>query len=157
MFGEKNMTVICFDISLSNTGIAVFDDNGQCKELTSIGTLKDITYPLKLKHIERVMKSIKRKYKPSVIVIEESFTRFNKSTQAIYRVRGITELIFYDIEQNYYHATTVRKKVLGKGNAKKEELRNFILENYKDVKFDDLDQSDAFGLGLCYFKMKGVI
>ena len=135
--------IIAFDLSLSNTGIAVFDDSGQCKELISIDTHKEKTHPLKLKLIEKIMRSIKRKYKPSRIVIEESFTRFNKSTQAIYKCRGVT--------------TTIRKEVLGYGNAKKEDVQRFILDNYKDIHFKDMDQSDAFAAGLCYFKKKGVI
>lgn len=149
--------ILAFDLSLSNTGIAVFDDNGQCKELISIDTHKEKTHPLKLKRIERVMLSLKKKYKPKVIVIEESFTRFNKSTQAIYKCRGVTDLIFYDIPQVCYHATSIRKEILGRGNAKKEELQRFILDNYTDISFDDMDQSDAFGVGLCYFKKEGGI
>lgn len=149
--------IICFDLSLLNTGIAIFDDSGNCVELLSIGTKKEETYSLKLRKIEKVMRSLKRKYKPKEIIIEESFTRFNKSTQAIYRVRGITELIFWDTSQTCYHATAVRKEVLGQGNLKKKHLRNYIIQNYPDVKFDDYDQSDAFGLGLCYFKKNGVL
>ena len=144
--------IIALDLSMSNTGVAIFDDKGQCKELFSIDTHKDKTHPLKLRNIEKAMRKIKKKYKPELILIEEAFTRFNKSTQALYKVRGIAELIFYNIEQICYASTTVRKTVCGKGNIKKEELRNFILENYKNIEFGDLDQSDAFGLALCYFK-----
>ncbi len=148
--------IVALDLSLSNTGIAIFNDNGQCVKLISIDTHKDKSYPLKLKHIEKVMLEIKRTYKPKIVLIEESFTRFNKSTQAIYRVHGVAELIFYKSEQIRYPTTLVRKEILGHGNAKKEELRDFIIEHYCDVKFDDLDQSDAFGLGLCYFKKEGI-
>ena len=66
-------------------------------------------------------------------------------------------MIFYDVEQTCYHATTIRKEVLGYGNAKKEDVQRFILDNYKDIHFKDMDQSDAFAAGLCYFKKKGVI
>ena len=149
--------ILAFDFSLSNSGVAVFNDKGQCNKLISIDTHKDAGHPKKLKTIEKAMKKLKRKYKPSMILIEQSFTRFNLSTQALYKVRGITDLIFYDVPQTCYQSTTVRKEVLGKGNAKKEELRDFILNNYKNIEFKDLDQSDAFGLGLCYFKKKGVI
>ncbi len=151
------MTIIAFDLSLSNSGIAIFNDTGDYIESLSVDTKKESTYSLKLRKIEKVFRQLKKKYKPSLILIEESFTRFNKSTQAIFRVRGITELIFYDIEQICFHATSVRKEVLGHGNLKKEDLQKYILENYKNISFDDMDQSDAFGLGLCYFKKKGLI
>lgn len=151
------MSIIAFDLSLSNSGIAVFDDTGKCIHLQSVDTKKEETHPLKLRKIESAFKQLKKKFKPSLVVIEESFTRFNKSTHAIYKVKGLCELIFWDIEQITYHATTVRKEVLGHGNAKKDELQKYILEKYNNISFDDYDQSDAFALGLCYFKKKGVL
>lgn len=149
--------ILCFDLSLSNTGIAIFDDSGTCVELLSIGTDKEKTHPLKLRKIEQAMRKLKKKYNPKEIIIEESFTRFNKSTQAIFKVRGVTELIFWDTPQTFYHATSVRKEILGHGNLKKEHLRSYILEKYPNVSFEDYDQSDAFGLGLCHLKKNGVI
>lgn len=150
------MTIFAFDISLSNTGVVVFDDIGNPIDKLSIDTHKERTHSLKLKRIEKTIKLLRNKYKPSLIVLEESFTRFNKSTQAIYKVRGVVELVFFDVEQVFYHATTIRKQLLGKGNAKKEEVQRYILEKYNGIKFDDMDQSDAFAVGLCYFKGKEI-
>lgn len=151
------MTVICFDISLSNTGITVFDDVGKVLEITNVDTNKEKTHPLKLKRIEKEVKKLKSKYKPTVIIMEQSFTRFNKSTQAIYKVRGVIELVFWDVEQVAYHATTIRKELLNKGNAKKDEIQKYILDNYPNLEFKDFDQSDSFAVGLCYFKKKGIL
>ena len=151
------MTIITFDLSLSNSGIAIFNDAGECIKLLSIDTNKGDTYPKRLKHIEKEFLKLRRAYKPDRIVFEESFTRFNKSTQAIYRVRGLAELVFYRAKQYCYHATTIRKEVLGKGNAKKEDVYNYACVTYPQLKFEDYDQSDAFAIGLCYFKRKGVL
>jgi Holliday junction resolvasome RuvABC endonuclease subunit len=151
------MTVIAFDLSLSNTGVSVFNDDGQCIELISIDTSRETGHPLKLKKIGKEALRIKKKYKPKVIVVEKGFTRFNLSTQALFKVHGLINYIFSNVEQVYYHSTSVRKIVLGKGNLKKEDLQRYIIENYKDISFKDLDQSDAFGLGLAYFKDKGII
>jgi Holliday junction resolvasome RuvABC endonuclease subunit len=52
---------------------------------------------------------------------------------------------------------SIRKAVLGNGNAKKDVVQDYILSEYKDLKFADFDQSDAFLLGLAYFKEKGVL
>lgn len=149
--------VIALDLSLSNTGIAIFDDTGNCIKLLSIDTKKEKDHPKKLYLLSKVLKALKKEYKPKTVVIEQGFTRFNLSTQAIFKVMGVANLIFHDIEQILYHSTTVRKEVLGKGNAKKEDLQKFILNTYKNITFEDLDQSDAFGLGVCYFKKKGVL
>ena len=146
--------ILCLDLSLSNTGIVVFDEYGNWVKLQSIDTHKDEGHPLKLKHIADDLIKIKKKYKPSLVVIEQGFTRFNRSTQALYKVHGLVNYLFSDVEQLYYASTSVRKKVLGKGNVNKKELQDFINQEYPEVPFDDLDQSDAFALGLCYFKEK---
>lgn len=151
------MTIVCLDLSLSNSGIAIFNDAGKCIELLSIDTKRDEGHPKKLKHIEKTMLQIKKKYKPDIVAIEQGFTRFNASTQAVYKVRGVVELVFYNIKQVFYPPATIRKEVLGKGNAKKEELQKFILDNYKDIEFKNLDESDAFGIGLCHFKKIGAL
>jgi Holliday junction resolvasome RuvABC endonuclease subunit len=148
---------ICFDLSLSNTGVAIFSEDGQCIKLLSIATNSKDETSIRLKYIADVMESLKKKYKPEAIVIEKSFVKFNISTQQIFRVVGVCNLIFWDIPQKYIPATSVRKIVVGKGNCKKEILRQFILDNYKNVKFDDLDQSDAFGLGIAHMKEIGVL
>ena len=149
--------IVSLDLSLSNTGVAIFDYEGNCKKLLSIDTNKGDNHSLRLKRIEKALKKIKKEYKPNLVLIEETHPQFANSARIIAMVRGVAILVFYNVEQITYQPTMIRKEVLGKGNAKKEELQNFILENYKDIKFDDLDQSDAFGLGLCYFKKKGII
>lgn len=146
--------IICFDLSLSNTGVAIFNDAGRCVLLTSIGTEKDDSHPKRLKDIGKAMLKLKKQYKPSLVILEESFTRFNNSTHAIYKVRGVAEYIFSDVNIICYHSTSVRKQVLGKGNSTKEELREYILSSNPNIKFEDLDQSDAFGLYLCHMKKK---
>lgn len=150
------MTVVCFDISLSNTGVAIFDEQGNLLKSLSIGTDKEKGHPLKLKKIEKEAKKIKKIYKPAILVGEDGFSRFNKSTQAIYKARGIIELVFWDIKQTFYSPKYVRKVVMGNGNAKKEQVQEFIQKNYNE-NFKILDESDAFAVGLCYFKEKGVI
>ena len=86
--------------------------------------------------------------------VEESFTKFNKSTQAIYRVRAIAELTFYKLNFICYHSTSIRKELLGHGNAKKDEVQNFLKEKFPKIIFKDFDQSDAFAVGLCYLKRR---
>ena len=61
--------ILCFDLSLSNTGIAVFDDSGVCVELLSIGTEKEKTHPLKLRKIEQTMLSLKKKYNHNLQIL----------------------------------------------------------------------------------------
>ncbi len=149
--------ILAFDLSLSNTGIAVFDDKGKCKKLISIKTNEKQSHSLRLRQIEKVMRSLKKEYKPNLIIIEEGFSRYNKSTQAIYKCRGVTDLIFWNVPQIAVNVKTIRKVLIGNGNANKEEVQNYILNKYKKIKFLDTDQSDAFAVGLYYFTEKGVL
>jgi Holliday junction resolvasome RuvABC endonuclease subunit len=39
----------------------------------------------------------------------------------------------------------------GKGNLKKEQLRDIIYKKYDTIQFHNLDESDAFAIGMTYF------
>ena len=149
--------VIALDLSLSSTGVAIFREDGTCVKTETIETSTHDETPIRLKRIASKIKSIKKKYQASTIIIEQGFSRFNISTQQLFRVHGLINYLFCDTEQKYYHSTSVRKVVLGKGNAKKEEVRNFILEKYNQISFNSMDESDAFAAGLCFFIEKGIL
>jgi Holliday junction resolvasome RuvABC endonuclease subunit len=146
-----------FDISMSQTGISIFNDDGRIEFITSIDTSKGKTHAGKLKIIADGIYELRKKYGVKEIVMEQGFTRFNASTQAIFKCVGIVNLLFYDKPQTYYPATTVKKCVGGIGNIKKDELRDIIIEKYPEIKFDNLDQSDSFAVGLCYFIKNGIM
>ena len=117
----------------------------------TIDTHKEKETKLKLKLIGDDFKKLMKVYPPSVVVIEQGFTRFNASTQAIFRVHGLVNYLFCDYEQIYYPSTTVKKVVGGKGNMSKEELQKSIIEENSRVDFDNYDESDAYAVGLTYF------
>lgn len=149
--------VIAIDISLSSSGVAIFSQDGKIKKLLTVETDSKSDTQIRLKKIADEMNKIKKEYSPSVVVLEQGFSRFNISTQQLFRCHGLINYLFWDVEQVYYHSTTVRKVVYGKGNIKKEILRDYILEKYKDIEFRNLDESDAVGVGLCFFKDKGIL
>lgn len=149
--------LLSLDLSLSNTGYSVFDDDGRFVETGHVQTDEKQTTPLRLKCIAQKLKQIKRKYKLKTVVIERGFYRHIKSTQQIFRVHGLVNYIFCDIEQIEIHATSVRKLVAGHGNITKKELQEFMLINYPDLKFEDFDEMDSLALGIAYFNAKGVV
>ncbi len=150
------MSVISFDLSMSNVGYSIFSDDGLFFMTGSIETNGKDSTPKRLKHIAKEMKKLKKE-NPKTIVIERGFYRFAGSTQQIFRVHGITNLIFADIEQIEIHATSVRKTVFGHGNMKKEQVEEYVKQSYPDFKYNNLDEMDSFVLGLAYFKQKGII
>lgn len=40
---------------------------------------------------------------------------------------------------------------------KKEQVEEYVKQNYPDFKYNNLDEMDSFVLGLAYFKQKGII
>lgn len=150
------MSVIAFDLSMSNIGYSIFDDDGQFIKTGSIETNGKESTPLRLKHIAKEMKKLKKE-NLKVVVIERGFYRFAGSTQQIFRVHGVTNLIFADVEQIEIHATSVRKSVSGHGNMKKEQMEEYVKENYPNFIYKNLDEMDSFVLGIAYFKQKGIL
>ncbi len=149
--------IIAFDLSLTRTGYSIFSDDGKFIKTGSIETNGKESTPLRLKYLAKEMKKLKKTYKPESIVIEKGFYKFAGATEQIFRVHGITNLIFCDCEQVEIHATSVRKLVAGHGNMKKEQMRVFIEYNYPEITFKNLDEMDSFALGVAYFKQKGVL
>jgi Holliday junction resolvasome RuvABC endonuclease subunit len=148
--------ILCLDLSLSNSGVSLFDNSGNIELCFSIPTNAKDTHGERLNIIADKLLEIKQKYKIDILVIENGFIMHNKSSQAIFKVRGVVEYLFYNCELILYPPTTVKKAITGKGSAKKEELQQ-KLENCFNIKFKDLDQSDSFALGITYFLEKGII
>jgi Holliday junction resolvasome RuvABC endonuclease subunit len=144
------LSIWALDLSMENTGVVIFDSNTyEPIHITSIATNKKHTHGKRLYHIASEIIKLKDRYNPSVIAIERGFSRFNTSTQVIYRVHGLVNYLFHDIEQTYYPPKTVKEAII-KGDASKKVVRQIIESHYPGVAFEDEDQSDAFGVGLTY-------
>jgi Holliday junction resolvasome RuvABC endonuclease subunit len=142
-----------FDLSMECTGLTVFD-LGDYKPVlvTSISTShfkKSATHGQKLKYIEEEVIKIGKKYQPKIVCIERGFSRFNTSTQVIYRVHGIINKLFHNYEQIYYPPKTV-KEAICRGDATKKYVQDTIHSVYPDIEFANEDESDSFAVGLTY-------
>lgn len=148
--------ILALDLSMSNTGYAIFSNDGCLEMIGSIETPKnEKDYGRKLKCIAKEFLKLKKKYKPNKVVIERGFSRFNRSTEVIYRVFGLAEYIFSSEEKIYIPSLSVRKIVLGQGNAKKEEVAQEIKWRYQSFDFNNYDETDATATGLAYFMREG--
>ena len=140
------------DLSLSNTGIAIFDEQGNPVKVFSVKTTSKDNYGVRLKIIAKILQRYKKLYPPKEMIIENAFTRFNKATQVLYRVRGLVEYLFWDIPQTCLAPTTMKKILTGSGKAEKSDVENSIRKLYPDIEIENDDQSDALGLVTTYFK-----
>lgn len=153
----KNTYIYALDLSLNSTGVCIFTNDGQFVEAMTIETNGEKETKLKLKIIGDELVKMMKAYTPEVIVIEQGFTLYNPSTQAIFRVHGLVNYLFSEYEQIYYPASTVKKVVGGKGNMTKEEIYYIIKERFPKIRLYNYDESDAFSVGLTYFVKKGII
>ena len=148
--------VYSLDLSLNSTGVCIFTNDGQFIKSMTIDTNSEKETKLKLKKIGNEFIRLIKEYTPEIVLIEQGFTLFNTSTQAIFRVHGLVNYLFSQYEQIYYPATTIKKIIGGKGHMKKEEIQEVIYKKYPNVKFKNLDESDAFSIGEAYFIKKGI-
>ena len=155
------MKILGIDPSLSYTGFAVIEDNG---ELVEFGKL--ITGPT-MKEEDRICKTTNRlkkiieNYKIEKVVMEtQHFRKSPKVTMQLSRLRGaITYMCrMLDCELFYFAPTEARKLFFGNGAAKKLDIANFIRENIVDLgEFDDTsrksknsDMYDAIAIGIAF-------
>ena len=151
------MYIWALDISLSSTGITIFNQDGTHIFIDSIGTDSKQDTSVRLHNIGQRILQLKQNYPPAKLIIERGFSRFNTSTEQVYRAVGVVEYCLWDIDKIYYPATTVKKEITGKGNAKKFEVEAVICAKYPDLRFKNLDESDSFAIGLTYFYKEGIL
>lgn len=98
------------------------------------------------------------------VVREKGFSKFAMTTQTLFRVVGVSDLMIYallrrgDIEE--ITPTSVKKLVTGDGKASKEDVedgvRKYLVDEQKDFKFATDDESDAVAVGISYIIKNGL-
>jgi crossover junction endodeoxyribonuclease RuvC len=98
-------------------------------------------------------------YKPDEFVIETAF--YGKNVQSVLKIgyaRGVSLLaaIHNKVPTNEYSPREVKKSVVGKGAASKQQVSYMVMTilNSKKIKFKP-DESDALAIALCHaFRLK---
>ena len=160
MIKRKMMAI---DPSLTSTGVAIFSTAvaDGVPELLSVHSIEtkyaeDSSRAWKLYFIAQQLEELKEKYHPEIIVYESGFSRFIKATQALYQVQGIMLVVFRDIPMISYAPSSVKKSVAGKGNVKKEVVRDIIARRYPLIEFRNMDETDAIAVGLHHLEVDSV-
>jgi Holliday junction resolvasome RuvABC endonuclease subunit len=148
---EVKKYIYAFDLSMSNTGIAIFSNDGNLVHVESVATKTEKNHSGKLRLIANKVLGLKEKYPVEKIIIEGCFSRFNASTHAIYEVHGVIYYLFSEVDQILYQPMTVKKVVGGRGNMTKEEIRDVVLAKYPGWIYKNFDETDAVSVGDCYF------
>lgn len=153
----KNEYILALDLSLSNSGVTVFNSDGLPECITSISTDSRSERGKRLKFIGDELQKIIDKYPIKEVAIEKGFSRYNKSTAALYQVQGVALYVLNDYPAFFYPSSSIKKLIAGKGNASKQSVQEAVLKRYPDIEFDDLDQSDSVAVGIFYLIEKGIL
>lgn len=145
-----------FDLSMSNSGIAIFTEGGMPICIFSISTSPKSEHKDRLKAIGDKLLSMKEIYPPKIALFEKGFSRFNVSTQTIFMVQGLVQYLFSECEQRFYPPSTVKKLVTGDGRADKQLVKVMVESRFGNIHIENYDQSDSLAVGVCYFLEEGV-
>lgn len=99
------------------------------------------------------------------IVREKGFSRYANTTQLLFRVVGISDLVALEngdcIAVEEIPPTTIKSIIAGYSRASKEEVeegvRELLPEHQKEMEFYSDDESDAVAVGLTYCIRKGLL
>lgn len=100
-----------------------------------------------------------------VIVREKGFSRYANTTQLLFRVVGISDLVALEngdcIAVEEIPPTTIKSIIAGYSRASKEGVeegvRKLLQEHQKEMEFYSDDESDAVAVALTYCIKKGLL
>ena len=151
------MKIIGIDPGLSCTGFGIIEVLENNKNIIDYGVVKtDSKDPLceRLKVLYEDLEYIIKKYKPTVMSIEQIFYGKNvKSALLLGHARGVPMLLsaIYNLPLYEFSPRRIKQSLTGNGNSTKEQVQ-FMVK--KILSMDELpqpiDASDALAIAVCY-------
>lgn len=159
------MIVLALDLSLSCTGYAVAnvqDGEIQLQEVSHIDNKKwaKKSQGFRLHKIAMHLKEVFKQHDIEVVVKEKGFTRGHISTQALFKVAGVADLLSFSFGHERVHeysVTTIKKVVAGHGKASKEDVAAALSAYVGEREYATDDESDAVAVLIAYCIDKGLV
>jgi len=158
------MRILGIDPGLNVTGYGVIEVNSDCHpHLLGVGIIKNspnFSLSQKVNEIYKEIKKVIEEFKPEIIVLEELYSHYRHPRTAILmgHARGVIGLVAEEkkIPLVGYSSTRIKKALLGRGDATKEQVQKMVqyflgLEKVPQPK----DISDALALALTHAHIKG--
>lgn len=154
--------LLALDLSLSSTGYAVIQWEDGCATVLEVGHIDNKrkgrmkwSHGKRLMNIYEELSFVINSYPDIELVVrEKGVSRFNRSTQVLFRVVGVVDLLLeeYGLQPSKEITISETKKVItGDGKAEKEAVatavQQYLTEN---VTFTNDDESDAVAVGVAY-------
>lgn len=153
-----------YDLSLSKTGVAIFDTMKRKKKdklihytLIDNRHLSKADNGLRLLHLEMALMTLKAAYPPSHLIREKITGNEFGDTVGNAQAHGVFERVFHGTKNKEIHNMTFKAKFGGHGRSSKEDIMNKVREELgiPDFYFITDDISDAIGLGIYELKQLG--
>lgn len=145
---------------ITGYGVIKFNNNSFVKIANGSITLPSSkSIPVRLKIIYDQLNKIIKKYQPDEFAIETAF--YGKNVQSAMKIgyaRGVAILCAMNnnLETFEYSPREVKKSVVGKGSASKEQV-SFMIKTLLNIKSEKIkvDESDALAIAICHaFRLK---
>lgn len=162
------------DVSLRSGGYAIIkleDGVPSLVKKTTIKTTSKQTDGEALRKIYDELSDFTEGFTFETVIRERGFSRFNLSTQQIFKSLGVVHLLLDDYDIEEITPTTIKKVIAGHGKSEKQEVLNGIALRL-DLEEDDFyelpktsrgkkklkdDESDAIAVVLTYLIQEGMI
>jgi crossover junction endodeoxyribonuclease RuvC len=148
---------------ITGYGIIRYTNNNFVRIASGLITLPaEKTIPERLEIIYRDLSKLFKRYKPDEFAIETAF--YGKNVQSAMKIgyaRGVSILcsLHNKVPASEYSPREVKKSVVGKGAASKEQV-SFMIKTLLNIKSEKMkvDESDALAIALCHaFRMKSPV
>ncbi len=159
------MKILGVDPGLDNSGYALIEVSEDC----NLSNLRDSVHVLnfstitsdskksleeRLKYIHSKFKKLLSELEPDIVVVEDIYSNssYPQAGLKMANVKGVVELAVSqkNIKLANLTATKVKKTILGRGNAKKEQIARMIEEVFNLKGAGSLHESDALAVALAY-------
>jgi len=137
------------------TGFAVLDVNGIAYRYVVSGCIRTTEdfFPARLREIFSGIEQIVEEYLPQEMAIENVFVKRNVSSALkLGQARGaaICAVLSHSVGVFEYSPATIKRAVVGKGNAAKEQVQHMVTAVLKLPAIPQADAADALAVALCH-------
>lgn len=150
------MIILGLDPGLGTTGWGLIRAEGNRLSHLANGRLRtDAQAPLprRLAHLDAMLAALIADHAPQAAAVEEVFVNTNaQSTLKLGQARGVIlcAAARSGIDVGEYKPSTVKKSVVGVGNAAKEQVHAMVARLLPGVKIDGADAADALAVAICH-------
>jgi len=149
------MRILGIDPGSRVTGFAVLDVDGAAYHYVVSGCIRttESFFPARLREIFSGIEQIVQEYLPQEMAIENVFVKRNVSSALkLGQARGaaICAVLSRSVEVFEYSPASIKRAVVGKGNATKEQVQHMVTAVLKLPAIPQADAADALAVALCH-------